>query len=513
MSRPNGDHSVPIPSAWSARERAGLGLTLYWHDYETWGVDPRRDRPAQFAGLRTDPDLRPLGDPLMIYCRPPEDGLPHPEACLVTGISPQRARRDGLLEADFMALIHAELSRAGTCGLGYNSLRFDDEVTRHGLYRNFLDPYAREWRDGNSRWDLIDLVRLTRALRPEGIQWPDHPDGTPSYRLEDLCAANGVEHVGAHDALADVRATIELARLVRRCQPRLYDYLFALRDKRRVAPLLDPSAMKPMLHVSAMFPARYGCLAIVAPLALHPGNRNGVIVVDLRYDPSPLIELEPQALRERLFTPVAALPDGKGRVALKTVHLNRCPALAPLNTLTEEAARRWDIDLAGSLAHLERIKAVPGLAAKLAQSLVPPESSPPEDPEQALYAGFIIDADRLRIARVRATAPAELGGVDFGFADPRLPELLFRYRARNFPATLSEVERRRWREFVQRRLTDPGAGGALTLTAFREELEVARARPDLDVGQRALLDLLEDYAAEIAAEAGISGARDAGGMR
>ncbi len=480
-----------------------MALTLYWHDYETWGADPRRDRPAQFAGLRTDPDLQPLEDPLVIYCRPPEDGLPHPEACLITGITPQRARRDGLSEAQLMGRIHAELGRPETCGLGYNSLRFDDELTRHGLYRNFFDPYAREWRDGSSRWDIIDLARLTRALRPEGMEWPEHADGTPSYRLEHLCAANGIEHTGAHDALADVRATIGLARLIRRLQPRLYDYLFELRDKRRVAPLLDPVAMKPVLHVSAMFPARYGCLAVVAPLAMHPQNRNGVIVVDLRHDPGPLIELDHQALRERVFTPAADLPEGEARVALKTVHLNKCPALAPLGTLTETAARRWDIDVARSLVHLERLRAAPGLAAKVAQALTAPEFPPSDDPEQGLYDGFFGDADRARIARVRLTPPEDLGRVDFGFEDHRLPELLFRYRARNYPETLSAAEQRRWHKLVRRRLTDPRAGGPLTLIAFRAELAAARARPDLDAGRQAVLDALEAHGADIAAAAGL----------
>lgn len=481
-----------------------MALTLYWHDYETWGADPRRDRPAQFAGLRTDGDLNPVGAPLVLYCRPPEDGLPHPEACLITGITPQLARREGVSEAELMARIHAELSRPETCGLGYNSLRFDDELTRYGLYRNFFDPYAREWQDGNSRWDIIDLVRLTRALRPEGIEWPAHADGTPTYRLEHLCAANGIEHSGAHDALADVRATIGLARLIRRSQPRLYDYLFELRDKRRLAPLLDPAAMKPVLHVSAMFPARHGCLALVAPLAVHPRNRNGVIVVDLRHDPGPLIELEPEALRERVFTAAAELPEGETRVTLKTVHLNKCPALAPLGTLTEAAARRWDIDVARSLAHLERLRAVQGLAAKVVEALAAPEFPPADDPDQGLYDGFFGDADRARIARVQQTPPEELGRVDFGFEDRRLPELLFRYRARNYPETLSAAEQQRWRQLVRRRLVDPSAGGPLTLAAFRAELDAARARPDLDAGRRAVLDALEAHGTDTAAAVGLA---------
>ena len=179
--------------------------SFYWHDYETWGTDPRRDRPCQFAGQRTDLDLNPIGPPLVIYARPAADILPHPEACLITGLSPQMAAERGLPEAEFAADIARELSRPGTCGVGYNSLRFDDEVTRHLFYRNLRDPYGREWQNGNSRWDLIDTLRLAHALRPTGINWPTGEDGVASFRLEGLTQANGIEHSGAHDALADVR--------------------------------------------------------------------------------------------------------------------------------------------------------------------------------------------------------------------------------------------------------------------------------------------------------------------
>ncbi|RLA45884.1 MAG: exodeoxyribonuclease I, partial [Gammaproteobacteria bacterium] len=198
--------------------------TFYWHDYETFGVDPSRDRPVQFAGLRTDVDLNVIGEPLVIFARPANDFLPHPQACLVTGISPQQALAEGLPECEFIRRIHEELARPGTCSVGYNSLRFDDEVTRYTLYRNFYDPYAREWQNGNSRWDIIDMVRATCALRPAGIEWPLREDGLPSFRLEDLTSANGISHEAVHDALSDVHATIALARLVKERQPRLYDY-------------------------------------------------------------------------------------------------------------------------------------------------------------------------------------------------------------------------------------------------------------------------------------------------
>ncbi|MCP4042374.1 MAG: exodeoxyribonuclease I, partial [Gammaproteobacteria bacterium] len=239
--------------------------TMYWHDYETFGTDPMRDRPAQFAGIRTDEDLNIIGEPLVRFCRPAADMLPQPEACLVTGITPRIATDKGVSEAEFIGAVHRELALPGTCGVGYNTIRFDDEITRYALYRNFFDPYAREWQNGNSRWDIIDMARLTRALRPQGMEWPNYADGSPSFRLEDLTAVNGIHHEGAHDALADVHATIGLARLIRDRQPRLFEYIYRQRDKHSVTQKLNLAAKEAVLHVSSMYPREYGCTAIVVP--------------------------------------------------------------------------------------------------------------------------------------------------------------------------------------------------------------------------------------------------------
>lgn len=475
--------------------------SFYWHDYETTGTDPARDRPVQFAGLRTDPDFNEVGEPLVLYCRPADDTLPHPEACLVTGITPQEAARRGLSERDFIDRIHGELARPGTCGVGYNSIRFDDQVTRFTLYRNLLDPYAREWRNGNSRWDLIDTVRLAYALRPEGIEWPLRDDGTPSFRLEALTAANGIEHAGAHDALADVRATIALARLLRARKPRLLDYVLAHRDKRRVAALLDLEAMTPVVHTSARYPAAQGCTALVAPLARHPVDRNGVVVYDLRHDPRPLLELDEGELARRLFTRQEDLPAGVERLPLKVLHVNRAPVVVPATTLDGAGAERLAIDLGAAARHLERLRAAPDLGERVARLFLPAAREEVErDPETALYGGgFIGDEDRARLERLRALDPAELAGLDPPFDDPRLPELLFRFRARNHPETLTPAERARWRAYRRRRLLDPDGGASLHWDAFRERIAVLGADAELAPAKREVLAQLERWAEQLVA--------------
>ncbi|WP_250627770.1 exodeoxyribonuclease I [Pinirhizobacter soli] len=473
--------------------------TFFWHDYETFGADPRRDRPSQFAGIRTTMALEPLGEPVMFFGKPPRDCPPHPVACLITGIAPQDAERDGLIEAEFAAAVHEQLALPGTCGVGYNSLRFDDEFTRNLLYRNFFEPYGREWENGNSRWDLIDLVRMCHALRPEGILWPRRDDGSVSFRLEDLARVNALKQERAHDALSDVEALIGLARLIREKQPRLWDWYLGLRRKARVQDLLDVVRMTPVVHVSSRYPASRHCLAIVAPLAMHPTRNGETIVFDLNDDPTPLFELDEEAIADRMFTPRADLPEGIERVALRTVRANRSPALAPLSVLTGPDIERLGLQMDAAHANLERLRSHAGLAEKLRRIFASAANLPPAtDPELALYDGFLPDADKRLLGQVRGTPPGMLGSAGFTFRDPRYAELLFRYRARNWPHTLDLAEHQRWEAFRQARLHNESELTTLTLAQYRAEIAVQRLRPDLSPNQQALLDRLEAWADELA---------------
>src|SRR5690606_19369458 len=452
--------------------------SIFWYDYETTGINPRCDRPLQVAGIRTDEALNEIGEPLNIYCRPSDDILPHPAACLVTGIDPQRLLQQGLDEGEFMTRVHAALSAPGTCGAGYNSLRFDDEVTRYSLYRNFFDPYAREWQGGNSRWDLIDLVRTAYALRPEGIEWPEE-EGRVSLKLERLTQANGIDHGQAHDALSDVRATIGLARLLRDRQPRLYDFLYQLRSKQRVMDQIR--LLQPVLHISGRFSAARHYLAPVLPLAWHPRNRNALIVCDLQADPSPLLELDAETLRSRLYTRREDLAEGETPVPLKLLHINRCPVVAPLSVLRETDRQRLQLDWSSCERNMEALKSgQPLWQEKLAAVYREETFAGSGDPEQQLYDGFIGDRDRRLCEQVRSAQPQSLASDKWPFDDARLPELLFRYRARNFPESLSPDERQRWVEFCRHRLSHPEVGATNTLAQFHAALEQLRpyCRPE-----------------------------------
>ena len=468
--------------------------SFLFYDLETFGQDPRRTRIAQFAAIRTDTELNEIDAPESFHVRPADDLLPSPHATLVTGITPQQAQAEGVSEAEAFARINELMSRPGTCALGYNTLRFDDEFIRHGLFRNFFDPYEREWRNGNSRWDLLDMLRLMHALRPEGITWPKREDGATSFRLEHLAEANGVREGDAHEALSDVRATIGMARLFRTAQPRLWDYALRLRDKRFVAGLLDITALQPLLHVSMRYPAARLCAAPVLPLAVHPSINSRYIVFDLEGDVDALLELPAETIAERLYLRTSELPEGVARVPLKEVHANKVPALVAWNHLRSDDHARLGLDVAAIEAKVERLRPhVAGLAEKARQVFGRVREGTPADVDASIYDGFLGAGDKLLLARVRTTAPKQLGALEEAFNDPRLPELLFRYRARNHPESLDAAARQRWNLYRQRRLLGEENLGEFTLPAYREQIDLLAAEAPDDGRRSTLLQALRDW--------------------
>ena len=480
--------------------------SFYWHDYETFGANPAMDWPAQFAGIRTDADLNEIGEPLNIFCKQPMDHLPNPVATMVTGLSPQEVNERGVVEPDFIRMIHHEFIQPGTCGVGYNSLRFDDEVTRNALYRNFYDPYAREWQNGNSRWDLIDMVRLAGAIRPDGIEWPLREDGFKSFRLEELTKANGITHSDAHDALSDVRATIAMARLVRDQQPKLFDYVLNLRNKHVVSKMLNLVQQDMVVHVSGMFGGHRNNLAIVVPLANHPINKNGIVVYDLAVDPAPLLELSVEQIRERLFTPAEQLPEGVERIPLKTVHINKCPVLASVKVLNAKNQDELDIDLTLCEKHRQQLLQSPELAGKVQAvfSERPAYGDELNDPEKMLYSGgFFSYADKDAMSQIVTSTPEQLTNLTINFGDSRLEEMLLRYRGRHYPQTLDDEDRQEWLQFCRDRLSGklhPQDKTVLNFGNFNQAMAEAQTMAGDDTNKQDLLRKVESYVQQLGKE-------------
>jgi exodeoxyribonuclease-1 len=470
--------------------------SFYWHDYETFGVDPKRDRAVQFAGVRTDFDFNVIDDPLVIYCQLSDDTLPQPEACVVTGITPQIGIEKGVCEAEFIAAIHHEMAKKGTCTLGYNNLRFDDEVTRNLLYRNFYDPYAREWQQGNSRWDLMDLMRTGYALRPDGIKWPANEEGKVSLKLDQLTVENGIEHSTAHDALSDVYATIELAKLIKRAQPRLFQFLLDNRGKKAVSNLLQLGSYTPVVHVSGMYGVDKQYLALVLPLCQHPTNNNGIIVYDLSISPDELLQLSAGEIQIRLFTPQSDLPEGVNRIPLKTVHINKCPVITPLAVLRPEDAIRLNINVKQAIEHVKMIQKSISLVSKIREVFSTSMGYEAiTDPDLMIYTGgFFSTRDKAIAEEIRGLSIEQLSDYKVVADDDRLAEMFFRYQARNYSDTLSAASKKKWLNFCRSRLCDDSSDGFMGFLEYERKLSNLQQQEGIN---SEVIKSLQEYAEQL----------------
>ena len=477
-----------------------MPFSLLWYDLETFGRHPQWDRIAQFAAVRTNNRFEEIADPVVAYCRLTPDYVPNPDACLTHGIAPQVVQEKGLNERDFAALIYEQMVVPATCTVGYNNLRFDDEFIRALFYRNFYDPYRREYQDGNTRWDILDLMRMCRDLRPDGIEWVRDGDGVPRFTLEELAEANGITHEHAHDALSDVRATIGLARLVHRVNPSLFRYYFGLRNKSEARRRLNLQKMKPVLHTSRMFTSPSGCTSVVIPLSVAPENANEIIAYDLRHDPADWLDAPVGEIRRRVFSKATDLgPDE--RIPLKGIRLNRCPAVAPLKAITESRASELGIDLPVCLARAEEIRERKDIVQRIRAVYSERPVRHPQDPDLQIYSGdFFPDEDRIEFEQIRKASPEELAHAVPHLYDRRGPELLWRYRCRNFSDSLDEGERSSWRSVCASRILTPEPDGAVDIGTFHRDVQNRLSRVDTPARDKVILKRLLDYAEQLERE-------------
>ncbi|GEA11298.1 exodeoxyribonuclease I [Alteromonas sp. KUL49] len=469
--------------------------TFLWYDLETFGANPQKDLPCQFAAVRTDLDLNPIGKPINIMSAIANDYLPHPEACLITGITPQQTIRDGKNEADFAARMHSEMATPNTCSVGFNSIRFDDEVTRHMFYRNFYDPYSREWKNGNSRWDIIDLARACYALRPDGIEWPLREDGSPSFKLEHLTQANGLSHDNAHDALSDVYATIGLAKLIKDKQPKLFNYAFSLRNKQEVLSQIDLSKPSVVLHISSKIPASQGCCTWIMPVAKHPTNPNAIIAVDLSKPIEALLNDDAETIRQKLYAKSDELESGDERPGLKLIHINKSPFVTTAKAMTAENAKRLGLDREACLNNYQALVNHQHLAQLLREVYNQPFDEKDVDIDHALYSGgFLSNEDRGWCNQVLESSPNSLAALSDETQHVGLRSLLFRYRARNYPETLDDSEMTRWQHHRRSRLTDADSQASITMESYLLTLEKLAHEHSDDPNKQAILRALYQYA-------------------
>lgn len=484
-------------SGWRAT-LARMAASFFFYDLETSGLNASSDRIMQFAGQRTDANLEPIGEPVNVLVKLAGDVLPSPDAILITGITPQQTLQDGLTEAEFLQFFYDEVVQPNTTFLGFNSVRFDDEFMRYLHYRNFYDPYEWQWTNDCSRWDVLDLVRMTRALRPDGIEWPFTAEGAPTNRLELLTGLNGLAHEHAHDALSDVYATINVTQLIRNKQPELFKYLFDCRSKKKVAELV--TAGQPFVYTSGRYPSDTLNTTAAALLAKHPEEASG-IVFDLRFDPREYAAMSVDDIVKAWRYDPNAKP---ARKPVKTIKYNRCPAIAPLGVMNKSAIEtRLQLDVATVTRNFKLLKTVhQELATKVlaAQKQLDAErqqelASVEQPVDAQLYTGFLAAGDKQLLPVIRHAQPADLGHYSVKVSDHRLKELLPLYKARNHPRSLTTDEREIWDDYCSAALFEGGGSSRLALY-FGRLTELAKQATITD-SQRYLVEELQLYGESI----------------
>lgn len=503
--------------------------SLLWHDYETFGADTFKDRPSQFAALRTDAELNVIDDPINIYCKPSKDYLPHPLACLITKITPQLAEERGLNEASFANKILTELSVPGTCGVGYNSLRFDDEMSRNLFYKNLLDPYEREWKNGNSRWDLINVVRLASALNP-GLINHVNAEGKKTFRLEELSKLNGFSHESAHDALSDIYATIQLAKHIKDNVPDLYKQLYQQRLKSTVQN--NFVLMKPFLIADSYFGEANSYTSLVMPLAYSGKNKNEVYCIKISEDINSLVYLSPEEIVKNMYMKKEERDENFLAIPIHSIQINKCPVFVPASQITKQVAQNLNIsgdlcksnmalvqqyDLVKKVSYAMSIKQEPEREKRIYFSAI--NNKPIEnDPDTMIYSSFMSDESKKSISFIlqhdsidmpdlvprleKKVAQQNSQNLDHkAKIDERLPEMLFRYIGRNYSDMFDATQKVEWDKFCLNRITNPDYNAPLVLEDFNNIIaEVKKDEKYNNEKDKKVISDLENYVSDLVEE-------------
>jgi exodeoxyribonuclease-1 len=426
-------------------------ITFLFHDYETFGADPRRDRPAQFAAIRTDINFNKVDEPFMIYAKMQEDTLPSPTACMITKITPSEVNEKGIPEIEFIKKINDEMKVPNTCSLGYNTIQFDDEVTRNTLYRNLLDPYEREYKNNCTRWDLIDVVRMTVALFPETLVLGER-DGKPSYKLEELSKANGILHEAAHDALSDVWATIGIAKIIKDKQNKLFNMLFEKRMKNNILEAINTGL--PLIIASSFFGLEKKYVDFILPITENPNNKNEFFCVKLsrsKEEIENLINNSSDFIKDLLYSSNDELLEkGKERPGFHVLKINKCPVLLTSNDLKElfddedrkNLYNRLGFDMNLIIDSYKYVKTKKEEIKKILLDVYKPMKYPDLlDSDIRIYDGFASfkDKKQFNYFHIDLENGKESKHLNANFDDSRYKEMVFRAIVRNYPEKLENM--------------------------------------------------------------------------
>lgn len=442
-------------------------MPFIFYDLETTGLEKAFDQIVQFAAIHTDDDLQIRGT-INLRCRRLPEIVPSPSAMMVTRIDPDHLENQALSHYQMLQEIQTWLQqRTPATFVGHNSLEFDERFLRLALFRSLCDPYLTSI-GGNIRGDIMLLAQAVFHHDPDSIQVPINR-GLLNFKLGDLVRANGLRfpEQAAHEALADINATLELARYLRDRAPIIWNQMI---DNTKSVQIDELLATHPFVYLSAIYFGRpYGY--VVAEVARNLNNPKEVALFDLNHDPRPYLDMSVPDL-VRTF--------GRSPKVFRVVRSNGQPILMPPShpgqhirgeILRDELYRERAALIREHQAFQQNV------SEALSQRYEPADPSPYV--EERLYEGFIGNEDKALMQSLRAQDWPERNRTIQRLNDDRLRELGQRLICTEAPDVAGDEAFHNFNQWVAYRRTT--ADSVPWLTAQRALVEIddlARTYPD-----------------------------------
>lgn len=414
-------------------------MNYVFYDTETTGTDTTFDQILQFAAILTDADLNEL-DRFEIRCRLLPHVIPAPGALLATRVTPAMLTDTTLPTHYEMMLQISEKLRQWSPAIfvGYNTLSFDEPLLRQAFYQT-LQPVYLTNTNGNQRADVLRLAQATAVLAPNAMAVPISDKGKPTLRLDTLAPANGFAHENAHDALADVEATIYMAQLVRDRAPDVWNALLPLVNKAEVTARLSSGDPNCLVDYHMGVPS----LRAVVGCGHHPKNPSMQAVFDLRRDPVEVMNLSEEDLAKET--------KGSNR-ALRTIYTNKMPAIVD-PALVADLQDAVDLPMAELVRRAAVVTADGQFAARVGKAME--QRYPPFEPaqvvEQRMYEGFPSRADESRMQVFHLGDWYKRAEIAETIEDERYRELARRLVFVNAPEALAGTRRAQLQTWLQNR--------------------------------------------------------------
>lgn len=449
-------------------------MSFVFFDTETTGLKHGFDQIVHFAAIRTDANLKEIDRFEARSCLLPHV-LPHPAALRTNGL-PIGRLLDANLPSHYdmvRAIRQRLLSWSPSIFLGYNSIRFDEEMLRHALFQTLHPAYLTS-NHNNSRADVWGLVMAAAAVSPACLNVPIDPEGRPIFRLEQLALANDVAHEQAHNALSDVVATLELCRLVHQRSPELWQRFVRFSKKATVGDFVEAEDG----FMLTEFFANQAYHAPVVCIGRDPDQANGRFCLSLNGDVDRFAAMTDDELRAEL----AQKP-----CPVRRLRINAAPTLTALYDAPEVMLDGVDIDAIEAQAR--RVKDDPALCSRLVSAYIAAREPriPSRHVEARLYDGFPGPQDEARMVEFHDAEWEDRLSIIQSFDDERLRFFGLRLLYFEARSVLPEALRLKLEHALSGRLVDADAGG-LTLEQALREIDETPSGDASDAG-----GLLADY--------------------